>query len=432
MSQTNTLLKRYVGISILATIGIAGSAAGASMLIPISGAIIAPGQVIVESNLRKVQHSTGGIVGKLNVVEGQYVKQNDVLIRLDDTVTRANLEIVLNELFATMARRARLQAERDKQTKIVFLPELLERAKTDADVATTMAGEKRLLEARAATREGQKSQLTERIKQLKEESEGASLQLTALRSQNVLAKEELADLETLFQKNLIPRPRVSQIQREVMRIDGSIGELVARRAQIGGKIAETELQILQVDVDHFTEIAKDIREAETKIRELGERRIAAEDQLARIEIKAPIAGQIHQLLVHTVGGVVTPGEALMMIVPNKEQLVVEAKLNITDIDEVVVGQKSRIRLTSFNQATTPELNGTVVRIAGDQTKDQQTGLTYFVAAVRIPQEELDRLGNRKLVPGMPAEVHMQTSDRTIASFLLKPLRDHMNRSMRET
>lgn len=431
MIDTRSALNRHIRYSIAAILLLGGGALAASLFVPVAGAVLASGQVVVEHSLRKVQHATGGVVGKLLVSEGQKVRQGDLLVRLDDTSTRANLAIIVNEMTALMARRARLTAERDGRETMPLPDALAALAERDSDVQAMAQGECRLFEARRATRAGQKAQLRERIDQLKEEASGIALQLKSLADQRAVAEFELKDLQDLLQKNLIQRPRVTQIQREVIRIDGAIGEAQAKLAQTRGRTAEIELQMLQVDTDHVTEVSRDLREAETKIGELTERRIAAEDQLSRVDIRAPISGQVHQLTVHTVGGVVTPGETMMQVVPENERLVVEGKVSPNDIDEVRIGQEARIRFTAFNTATTPDISGVVTRVAGDLTREQQSGVSYYVLAVDITADQLDKLGALQLLPGMPAELHLKTGERTIGSFLLKPLMDHMRRSMRE-
>ncbi len=431
-SSAQSLLRKHLRVSSFAVLALVGTSVAAATISPISGAVLAPGSVVVENSLRKVQHPTGGVVGKLLVTDGQRVLQNDVVVRLDDTTTRANLAIIVNELHGLMARRSRLQAERDAKPDMTLPTELQRRADAEPDTAAMVLGENRLMMARRATRQGQKSQLRERIEQFKEEARGAVIQLESMTGQKKLANSELSDLEDLLRKNLVQRPRVTQLQREVMRLEGTIGETTSRRAQVNGRISEIELQILQIDTDHVSEIAKELREVETKLAELSERRIAAEDQLSKIEVRAPISGQVHQLAVHTVGGVVSAGETMMMIVPDAEQLIVEARVSPNDIDEVRQQQDARVRFSSFNQSTTPELHGRVIRISGDLSKDQQTGASYYTIVILIPDTELNRLVGLKLLPGMPAETMLKTTDRTIASFLIKPILDHMNRSFRET
>ena len=215
------------------------------------------------------------------------------------------------------------------------------------------------------------------------------------------------------------------------RIEGQLGETTARISSIHGKIAETELQIVQLDNDQITEVTKELREVETKVSELQERRVAAEDQLKRIDIRAPITGIVHQLAVHTIGGVVNQTEPLMLVVPETDRLIVEVRIQPQDIDQVRMGQETRLRFTAFNQRTTPELIGKVFRVASDVSKDQQTGFSYFSGAVSIPEDELKRLHGLKLIPGMPVDAFIKTGDRTFASYITKPLTDQMQRSFRE-
>lgn len=408
-----------------------GSFSAWSVTFDIEGAVVAPGVIAVEHNIKKIQHPTGGVVRELLVVEGQMVKEGDVLVRLDDTVTRANLGIVVNDLTAQRARVARLQAERDGAEQPVFPDDLVARAATDKDVASVIEGERSVFNSRATTRRGQKQQLTERIGQSREEIRGAEEQLVATRNQTVLAKDELKDLDKLWRKGLVPRTRVSQLEREIMRNEGLQGELLARVAQSQGKITETEVQITQLDRDLAAEVAKDIRETETKINELNERRLTAEDQFRRIEIKAPISGAVFQLAVHTVGGVISPSEPAMMIVPEGDRLIVEAKINPTDIDRVAVGQQTMIRLSAFNGHTTPQVAGVVTRVSGDLVKEQQTQQSYFTAGITISDEEIKKLRGLKLLPGMPAESYIKTAPRTFANYLTKPIRDQFHRALRE-
>jgi HlyD family type I secretion membrane fusion protein len=407
---------RHIRRNLAAALGVAlllgGTAAGWSACAPLEGAVVASGSVVVESSLRKVQHPTGGIVGTLNVREGQSVEAGQVLMRLDDTVTRANLGIVLNELTAVTARLARLQAERDGGEPM-FPAGLQTRANREADIAGVLEGELALLRVRSTVRSGQKQQLGERVKQLKDEIAGLNEQKDALARQLDIAREELKDLGDLHARGLAQRPRITSLQREILGKEGTIGEIKARVAQTQGRIAETELQVLQLDREFVREVAKEIREVETRIVELDERRIAAEDQLRRIDVRAPISGTVHQLAVHTVGGVISASEAIMLVVPAAEALIVEARVNPADIDQLRPDRETRIRLSAFNRRTTPELTGRVLRVAGDLTKDQQTGLAYYLAGIRIDPTELAKLADLKLVPGMPAEVYIKTGERTL-------------------
>jgi HlyD family secretion protein len=238
-------------------------------------------------------------------------------------------------------------------------------------------------------------------------------------------------LSALHERGLAQKPRITALQREIFSKEGTVGEIKARVAQSLGKITETELQVLQLDRDLANDVAKEIREVETKIAELGERKVAAEDQLKRIDIRAPISGIVHQLSVHTVGGVISASEPIMLIVPVADTLIVEARINPQDIDQLRLGQETRIRFSAFNQRTTPETMGVVFRIAGDLIREQQTGLAYYTAGIRVEPGELAKLKGLKLVPGMPAEAYIRTGERTLASYLLKPVLDQVQRALRE-
>ncbi|WP_158671193.1 HlyD family type I secretion periplasmic adaptor subunit [Bradyrhizobium guangdongense] len=396
----------------------------------ISGALIAPGQIVVESNVKKVQHPTGGVVGEVRARDGDLVRAGDIVVRLDDTVTRANLAIVTKNLDAAQARAARLQAEQRGLDRIEFPQALLDRA-SDPDVKVLLSAEAKLFDVRVNGRTGQKAQLRERITQLNEEISGLSAQEKAKDQEIALVQNELTGVRELYDKRLVQISRLTQLERDSARLNGERAQYIASRAQAKGKITETELQIIQIDKDVVSEVSKDLRETNDKIGELIERKVAAEDQLRRVDIRAPQDGMVLQSTVHTVGGVVTAGDTLMLIVPQADDLQVEAKVNPVDIDKLQIGQKTLLRLSAFNQRTTPELNGLVSRVSPDVTTDQRTGQSYYTIRVSMPAEEVARLGDVKLIPGMPVEAFVQTGDRTMLSYLMKPLRDQLMRAFRE-
>ena len=396
----------------------------------IAGALISPGTIVVESNIKKVQHPTGGVVGELRVKDGNRVKAGDLLVRLDDTITRANLAIVTKTLTELTARKARLSAERDGAENIKF-PEVLMAQVGELDVAQIMAAEVRLFELRRSARAGQKSQLRERINQANEEIVGFAAQKAAKEQEVAFIENELKGVRDLFQKNLVPITRLSQLEREATRLGGERGQLIAATAQAKGKIAELQLQIIQVDQDLSSEVAKEMREIDARIGEFVERRVSALDQLKRTDIRAPQDGTVFQSTVHTIGGVIPAGEPIMMIVPDSDQLTVEAKVNPQDIDKVQVGQSVTLRFTSFNFRTTPEISGSVSQVSADITTDQRTNQSYYTIRIGMPPEEVARLGNVRLVPGMPVEAFVKTGDRTVMSYLIKPFSDQINRAFRE-
>jgi HlyD family secretion protein len=419
-------LRLGVGLTLAVLVGVGGWAAKTD----IAGAVIAGGQVVVDTNVKKVQHPTGGIVGELKVRDGDKVASGDLLLKLDETVTRANLAIVSKGLDELTARRARLAAERDGASNIAFPPDGIARASEPA-LRDIMAGETRLLDLRATVRRGQTDQLRQRIAQIREEIGGQTKQATAKAAEIVLIKRELEGARDLWKRTLMPITKLTALEREATRLDGEHGAVLASIAQAKGKIAETEMQILQIERDFASEVAKELREIDAKIGELVERKVAAEDQLRRVDIRAPQTGRVHQLAVHTVGGVVTAGEPLLLIVPESEELSVEARIAPHEIDQLQIGQGARLRFTALNQRTTPEIAGTVKRIGADVTSDQRTGASYYTVRIAITEHELAQIGDVKLVPGMPVEVHIETPQRTVLSYLLKPMQDQMTRALRE-
>lgn len=424
-------MRRLATLGLLACFGLVFGFGGWAATARLAGAVIAPGTIVVDSNLKKVQHPTGGVVGELHVRNGDRVETGDILARLDDTVTRANLAVVVKSIDELDGRRARLEAERDDIESVTFPEAIAGRAEQDIGVSKIIAGERRLFEARRTARAGQKAQLAQRIVQLEEEIEGLSAQAQSKEKQIGLIRDELKGVSELYAKNLVPLTRLVSLQREEARLEGERGQIIASAAQARGKISEIKLQIIQLDQDLRSEVLKELREIEGKYGELVERKVAAEDQLKRIEIRSPQAGVVHQLEVHTVGGVISPGEVLMLIVPQADALIVEAQVAPQDIDHATVGQEAVVRFSAFNQRTTPELFGTVTRVSADLSKDPQSGLTYYTARVALPNSELARLGSLKLVPGMPAEVHIQTGERTALSYFIKPLADQIARAFKE-
>lgn len=435
MSEPNLIdagpsIRRHIVLGLAGVMLVAGGIGGWAATTEISGALIAPGSVVVESNAKKVQHPTGGVVGEIAVTSGMNVSAGDILIRLDETMTRANLKIVSKTLDEMTARRARLRAERDGASGMSW-PAAFNDRRQDEGIIELMADEQRLFELRNTTRLGQKRQLRERIAQLMEEANGIVAQQAAKSRELVLVNNELEGVRELWSKQLIQMNRLTALEREAARLDGERAQLIAAAAQGRGKISEIELQITQIDRELASEVGRELREIDGKAGEYAERKVAAEDQLRRIDIRAPISGAVHELNVHTVGGVISAGEQLMLIVPASERLSVEARISPQDIDQVRVGQIAALRFSAFSQRTTPEINGAVSRLSADVTTEQRTGVAYYTARIAVMPDELARLGEVRLVPGMPVEAFIKTSDRTVGSYLTKPLFDQVARAFRE-
>jgi HlyD family secretion protein len=430
ISEPRRSIRRHLVAGVAVVILLAGGLGGWAATTELSGAVVAQGSLVVDSNVKKVQHPTGGVVGELLVRDGSQVKAGDVLIRLDDTQTRANLAIITNSLDELAARQARDEAERDGADTITFPSALLARER-DPQVAHAIDGERKLFDIRRMAREGQKAQFRQRIEQAKEEIVGLSTQMNARALQVEWIKKELVGVHELWEKHLIPYARVTTLEREAARLEGERGQLIASIAQTKGKISETELQIIQIDQDMRAEVGKDLGEIRGKTAELIEKKVSAEDQLKRIDIRAPQDGMVHQSIVHTVGGVIAQGEQIMLIVPAADALAVEAKIQPQEIDQVHIGQSAALRFSAFNQRTTPELDGTVSRISADISQDQKTGASFYTLRITVPETQLARLDGLKLVAGMPVEAFMQTNQRTVLSYLVRPLHDQITRAFRE-
>ena len=397
----------------------------------IAGAVLAGGYVVVDGSAKRVQHPTGGVVGQILVKDGVIVREGDVVLRLDETVTRSNLMLILKQLDELEVRQLRLKAERDGRDDF-DLPASLASRGGNTEFAETLAAEHRLFSSRRTARSGLKAQLRERMAQLGQEIGGLTIQSDAKAREIGFVLTELEGSKSLWEKNLYPITKYTAIQRDAARLEGERGQLVSQAAQARGRIAEIALQIEQIDQDLQAEVMRDLRDLQGKLAELSEKKVTADDQLKRVELKAPQAGVVHQLTVHTVGGVIQAGETIMQIVPQEEELVVEVKLSPTDIDMVHVGQVAFIRFSALNQRTTPEIEGIVQRVSADLSRDQsQPTQAFYTVRVALTKSGLVQLKGVSLVPGMPAEVQLTTGYRTMLSYLMKPMSDQLARAFRE-
>jgi len=424
-------IRSHLLVGVFGFLTLVGVFGGWAVGTEIVGAVIAQGSLVVETSLKKVQHPVGGVVSELMVRDGDRVKAGDVVMRIDATMTRANLAIIVKSLDQFVARKARLESERDRAGNVVF-PQVLRDRGGDSEIAAMMSAEQRLYESRRAVRESKKRQLEQRVRQLRDEIAGMEAERAANLREQGMVDDELKRFRSLHDRGLMEKSRLSTLERQATDIDGDIGRLMAGIAGVEAKISETALQIIQIDEQWSEEVGSDLREMDARIGEYVERRVAAEDQLKRVDIIAPQDGLVHQLAVHTVGGVVAPGEPIMMIVPEVDKLVVEAKVAPQDIDQIFYGQATNLRFSAFNQKTTPEISGTVERISADVTLDQRTGMSYYIVRVAISQEQTKRLGQVTLMPGMPVEAFITTGERSVLSYFLKPLSDQLNRTFRET
>ncbi|OOY27051.1 secretion protein HlyD [Thioclava sp. L04-15] len=390
----------------------------------LSGAVIAHGQVAVKSQLKVVQHPDGGVIHEIRVDNGDRVQAGDVVLRLDDTQLKSELGIVETQIRELAGRKARLIAVRDSTEDIVFPAGF----GTSPETAAIAEGERRLLLHDRSMQALRRDQLLSQIDQFDDEIRALEAQSHSNGIERKLRGEDHTRLSKLLKKGLTEQGAITEVERDMARLDGVAGEIEANIARVKGQISESNLRILELDHQARTAAQKELRDIDAQLAELHERAVAARDRLSRTEIRAPIAGVINELGVHTVNGVIAPGERVMAIVPDGE-LMVEARLPITDIDQVMPGQAVRLRFSAFNQRTTPEVAGMVRVVAASATKDE-SGASYYLCTVAMT-EAAQLPDGRKLMPGMPVEVFFQTGERTAISYLLKPVADQVHRSMRE-
>jgi HlyD family secretion protein len=403
-------------------------------LVPLAGAVVVPGNLVVQSSVKAIQHPTGGVIADIKVDNGKHVAAGDLLVRLDPTQTQAALQATSKQLDEQRAKIARLVAERDNLEQPAFPPELTSRMNEDS-VRAVIASETSLFKARQSTTKSQKDLLQGRVAQYTDEINGMQAQSDSKTKQIDLINSELTGVQELYDKRLVPLTRLTSLQREAARIDGERGQMTSSIAETKSKIGEAQLQIVKTDQDFRAEVVKDLGETQAKEGELSEKLVAARDQLNRIEMRAPTSGVIHQLQVHTIGGVVKAGETIMEIVPDSDELQVEAHVQPKDIDHVHMGQDAFVRFSAFNQRTTPQLTGQVAFVSADTTVDQHNpngqAAAFYTVRVVMTEEERRRLGDVQLIPGMQAEVFMQTGKRTMMSFLMKPIMEQLKRAFVE-
>jgi HlyD family secretion protein len=428
--NTNSSLRRLQVIGFLSVLIMLGVVGSWSVLTELNGAVIAPATIMVESYSKKVQHKEGGIVGEIRVKDGDRVEHGQALVILDNTETKSELAIIDGLLDEALAKRARLEAQRDRVSVITFPAEIVARA-SEPELAAIMAGQTKLFDARLQATVGKKEQLSQQIGQLTEQIGGLDSQKIAKDKQLGLISAELIDLKDLQSKGLVPISRVMAMDRETARLDGERGELVASKASAEARIAEVKLQILQIDEEDLSQTLTDMREIEGKVAELKERKLAVTSRLERMVIRAPITGDVYQLAVHTIGGVIGPGEPIMLIVPEADDLILQAQVMPQDIDKVRPGQIAHIRFPSFNSRLTPEVAAEVTQISADTSRIDQNSAPFYTVRLMISAKELAKLGTNKLKPGMPAEAFIQTKAQSPLTYFLKPLTDQFAHALRE-
>ena len=430
MSEVQHSIKRTemagFGLVALLALGVFGWGAQAQ----IAGAVIARGQVSVKSNAKAVQHLEGGIVQRLFVNNGDHVEAGDLVIRLDDTDARANLSILETQLTELLVEQERLDAEREERDKL-YVPQFLVDRIEEPAVQRVLRSQIKLLRTRLDAVAGLKQQLREQIAQLNNQIEGLQAQRQAKAQKAEILAGELKDLEGLQARGLVPKRRILDLSREQADLAGDAAQLAADVARLKGRITEIELKIIQVDEERRAEILKEMTAARTQIGRLQEQVTAARTRLNRIEIRAPQSGIVHELDVHTEGGVLGAGQPAMMIIPDNDELVVRAQVRPEDIDQIALGQTARIQFSAFSQRNTPDILGSVTTIGADLSIDETTRLPFYLVDIEVPPAELDKLEGRALKPGMPAQAFIRTNDRTALTYVLKPLSEQIGRAFRD-
>jgi HlyD family secretion protein len=428
--STDVSLKRFQLAGYLSVAVVVGAVGSWAVLSKLNGAVIAPGVVVAETNTKRVQQKDGGVIKKILVQDGDRVVAGQDLVILDDTETRAELGIVDALLIEELAKKARLEAQRDDLDAVVF-PKELESRRSDPSVAAVMAGQEKLFAARRASLAGKISQLEEQVGQVAEQVEGFTAQITSKERQIELIKDELVGLRGLLEKGLTPKTRVLAMEREQARLEGERGEITGQRAAAESKRSEIRLQILQVREEVLSQTLSDLRDASGRASELTERRLAAQARLNRMVVKAPITGFVYQMMIHTEGGVISPAEPLMMLAPEQDDLVLQTHVSPQNIEQVHEGQMAHIRFPAFNSRTTPEIFAEVANVAADTTRASADTPPFYDVRLRIPKEELAKLGDKRLKHGMPAEAFIQTEARSPMSYFIKPLLDQIAHTWRE-
>lgn len=431
MNELSGSVRGPVMAGLIIVLGLLGGSTAWALLAPLNSAVIAPASLVVESNRRDVQHLEGGIVRSLHVRDGAEVQAGDVLITLDPTRAQAPLLILRAAVDAHRALLARLRAEEAGAQGIEFDADILERLRTDPALAEAVRGQQAIFVARRAARNGQIEVLQQRIGQLEVQITGLEAQERARQRQIALIQDELNGVNDLLRSGFAPRTRALALERELAKLQGEQGEYLATVARTRQQIGEAQLQILQIDHAFREEVAKAQQDAQNTLRENQERLAASEDVVRHLEIRAPVSGTVVGLTIHTVGGVLPPGRVLMQIVPERDTLIIEAQVQPQDIEAIQEGQEALIRFTALPQRTLPNLTGRVTLVSADRFTDERSGLPYYKVRVAPEEASLAAVADRRLLPGMPAEVTITTGERTAARYLVDPLLDVVRASMRE-
>jgi len=419
----------WVGFAALAFLVI--GVGGWSVFTTISGAVIASGEVEVKGNRQVVQHPSGGVVIDILARDGDAVAAGDVLLRLEGDALDAELEIVEGQLFEILAQQNRLAAQRDGADAIAFNPELLERSRETPDLAELIVAQNAQFTARRDAVLKELEQLDERARQVENQLEGLQAQNVATEDQIVYTEEELASAESLLNQGLIQMARVMETRRDMAQLSGARGQIAAQMAENRARLAEIEIEKLKlVNAEHEEAIAA-LRDLEYRGIELRARRRALQEDIDRLDVRAPVSGVVYGSTADTLRGVIRSAEPILYIVPQDVDLIVRARVPADKIDQVAVGQEAVLRFSAFDSRTTPEIDGTVGAVSADVFTDEVTGAPFYRVDINLLEEAQAALAGRELVPGMPVEAFIATTERSPLSYFTKPFTDYFSRAFRE-
>lgn len=429
---TDWSTRKPITVGLIGLFLLVGGFGAWAVLTEISGAIIASGRIEVDQNRQVVQHLDGGVIDDILIEEGDEVEAGQLLLRLDESELRSSLAIAESQLFELMARRGRLEAERDEHDDIVFAPLLLQAAHENTDVADMVEGQERLLTARDTSISQEIDQLRQQIDQIGDQIDGIMAQKRALADQLELVQEERADQQSLLDRGLAQAARVLALRREAARMSGTLGELDGNHAQAQRRISEIEIQILRLQSQRREEAITQLRDIQSRELELREQRLALRERLNRLSITAPVSGIVYDMRVFALRSVIRPAEPILYIIPQNRPLVISAQVEPIHIDKLSIGQDVTLRFSALDQSQTPELIGQVKLISADALQDENTRQPYFRVEIALSEGEQDRLPQGiTLVPGMPVEAFIRTADRTPMTYFLKPLTDYFTKALRE-
>jgi len=426
----NMNYKRPMFIAWLFMIVLVGGSTAWASIFNITGAIIATGSVVVQGKPKSIQHLDGGIVKAIHIDIGDRVDADQLLVELDDTSIRANLVIYKTRLSDALVRAERLKAELGGDEAFIA-PNELARLLNLGDLTAAVEQQKEFMDARRLTREAQVEQLGEKVEQFGNQIDGVNGLIKEKSTQIAMFKEERASLNILVEKQLAPKSRVMALDRSEADLRGQIAEHKAEVARVLNSISETKISKIQLERQFREEVIDELDQIETRIDEMRQQLDATQKQLSRVSIKSPSAGIVHELSLFTIGGVVQPGQVIMQVIPQTGDHEIELSVATTEIDQLFIGQDAIIRLPAFNQRDTPELRGKVAIISPSSVVDEQSGFSFYRVVAELAPEELSRLGDKKLVSGMPVEAFITREERSVLSFLLKPLTDQMKHAFRE-